>query len=111
MNNCQTVGLDPEQCDVGARIAAQDLGLEAAVVLESDHHRVRSGDDMVIGQDEAPLGVDDHSGAGTALPPRRGVARQVEEATEERVPKQRVVALGSHRRDRDVDHRGGHLLE
>ena len=44
-------------------------------------------------------------------PPRRGVVRQVEEAAEERIAKQRVVALRNHGRDRDVDHGRGDVPE
>ena len=89
------------------RISASKRRLSLSVTMTES----RCGDDVMIGQDEAPLGVDDHAGAGAMPAPRRGVVGQIEEAAEERVPKQGVVALGSHRRDRDVDHRGGDLPE
>ena len=107
----ESVGLDPEQRDVGPRIAAEYLGLEAAVVLERDRHRLGPGDDVVVGQHVAAFRIDDHTGARALPRPRRGVVRQVEEAAEERIAKQRVVALRGPGRDRDVDHRRGDVAE
>ena len=43
-----------EQCDIGARIAADDLGFEFAVVRQGNGDAARAIDDVVVGQNSRP---------------------------------------------------------
>ena len=61
------LGLDLDQGQVGLRIAADDLGLELALVLEFYLDVVGVFDDMVVGDDVTAL-VNDKPGADPALP-------------------------------------------
>ncbi len=93
--------------EVGAFVRADDLRAQAAVVRERDRDLVRVLDDVVVGEDEALLRVDDHARA------RRldlaaavlALSAEVEEAAQELVLRERVVRLDATA-DRDVDDRG-----
>ena len=51
-----------EHSDIGARIGADDLGFELALILQGDFDVGGAIDDVIIGQDVA-VGADDHARA------------------------------------------------
>ena len=55
----EVVGVDLEHGQVGARIGADDLGLELTPVEQPDRHLVGAVHDVVVGQDVAVLGDDE----------------------------------------------------
>ena len=57
----QTAGLDLEQRNIGATVAADHLGLELAFVGQLDQHFVGIVDDVGVGQD-ITIGADDEAG-------------------------------------------------
>ena len=53
-----------QQCEVGLGVAAEHLvDLQLGAVMEVDDDLVRALDDVVVGDDEAFLAIDDEAGA------------------------------------------------
>jgi hypothetical protein len=89
------VGVDLQERDVGRPVGADDLGLHALLVRETDLDVARAGDHVVVGHDVARL-VDHESGALRLLL----LARQ-------REAEERLDLLRAERRRRDLhDPRG-----
>ncbi|PRD36405.1 UNVERIFIED_CONTAM: hypothetical protein NCL1_08904 [Trichonephila clavipes] len=103
----QVGGGDLDQRDVGARVGADDLGLDLAAVAEAHGDLVGLVDDMVVGQHIA-VAADDETGAEGL--PGAGLLRLRLEAVEATQQLLDVVAGGDLRRTAlgrgaDVDHR------
>src|SRR5207249_281305 len=80
----QPVRFDLEDRHVRGRIAADDVRLDVATVLQRDGDLVGVLHHVCVGDDIAALGVDDHAGAGALERPlaRSGIRWHVEEAAE-----------------------------
>ena len=57
------LGIDLEHGDVGLGVGADQLRLELGAIVEVDLDLVGIGDDVVVGDDDALLGVDHEAGA------------------------------------------------
>ena len=105
--------VDLDHCHVGRRVAANDLGLEDAVVVERDGDAIRVGHDVIVGEDVA---VGRHDEARTAGFLGLGVRRAelVEEilqpGTARAAGARTAVALPWVPRGLDRDHSGRHVL-
>ena len=69
----QVLLVDLDDGDVGRRIAADDLRLELALVVQRDRHLVGVGDDVVVREDVAVV-RDDEAGAARLFGLRRTAA-------------------------------------
>ena len=90
----QVAGRDADDRHVGVRIRAQELGFHGAAVTEGHRHAVGILDDVVVGQDQALLGIDDHARAQRALHALAWHVRDAEDAAEERVVGERPQRAG-----------------
>ncbi len=107
----QVLGVDPEHRDVGGRIAADQLGLEAPVVAKGDADLVGILDHVAVGQHEAVPGIDDDARARAHLALRRQAPGRRQERLEERVAEERRHLRRTFRDHGDVDHRVVHGLD
>ncbi len=104
--------LDAQHGEIGARILEDEIGVEFALVGESDLDLVRILDDVIVGDDEAG-GVDDDAGAQRALDLlARAAGAAAKEAAEDRIVEQRHPVFDDpggvdvdHRRRDALDHR------
>ncbi len=105
--------LDLQDCDVGAWVGADHLGLQAAVVMQDDLDFLGIVDDVVVGEDVALRGIDDDPGTGALhlAPAALGLVGETEETAEEGILHQGVRRCADRALGRDADHRRLHLLD
>ena len=74
--SCRSVvGVDPQDGEVGGRVGADHLGVDAAtLVVEDDLHLVGALHDVIVGDDRA-VGGDDEATAGGPAPARERLDR------------------------------------
>src|SRR5262249_44095172 len=108
----QVGGVDPQQRHVGADIAPDQVGVEYAAVGERDHDGGGVGYDVVVGDDQAAGGIDDHArAAGLERLPRRPDGQRPlapDAGGAGRPDLDQPVALAG---DAHADHGGDHLLQ
>ena len=105
----EIVGLYLEHRDIGARIAADQLGLQPPPILERHHDLLGFLHHVVVAEHIAVPGIEDDARACRDL--RAGLLGQPEEAAEERVLHHRVVLLRRAGQHRDVHHCRRDLLQ
>ncbi len=98
----QVLRRDADQRDVGVAVRAEELGLDRAPVRQCHLYVIGVVDDMVVGQHQALLGVDDHARAQRFVDAFLWDIR--EQAAEERVVEE-GVAHAHHLLGVDTDHR------
>src|SRR4051812_28878674 len=94
--------LELQDCNIRRWIAADELGGKSAAVLGDDLRRGDLRDDVIGGQYDAALRIDDHAGAA-GFDFLLQLLRHVEKFPEERILVERIV-LAHFAVDRDVDH-------
>jgi len=105
--------LDAQQRQVDLGINADHLGRELALVAQGDDDLVGALGDVMVGENIAPGGIDDHTGAKAVLLAFTAMRlRHTKETPEKRVIQQRVVFIRADPRLRgDVHHRRQYRLQ
>src|SRR5690606_7079388 len=104
----QIVRFDSQQCDVGRRIATDQLGIQLPAILQRNDDLFSVPDNVMVSEHITILGIDNDARSGAQLWPTTRQLWEIEKAPEKWILEKRVGfywTLGNHRY---VDHRWSH---
>ncbi len=105
------VTAQPQDSEIGALIAQDDIRVELALIGESDLHIGHSLDDVIIGDDETGW-IDKNAGAERARDLLAGTAAILaEEMPEDRIVEERIARQLFGARGIDIDDRRLHFFD